>query len=656
MIHPFPSKDRDEYPEPQRSGEVVPGGTAVPGKVTETGEFPRKWNLANVYAGIDAQDFLVDLEHTESQIAPLMERAGALMTAGGGSDEGGSGIGVFSTADRKAGGNTETGTQTAAAWEGFLKDWESHGLLLNQLRVYVNCLASTDTTNETYLVLLGKLSELSERSAPVRITLARKLAEFDTEAYAALLAGSQYLAEIAFALDEMREDTVHIMDEAREKLAARLSVDGIHAWGRLYTKLSGKLTVQAMENGTIVRKSVGQVKFDDAEPSVRKFNFHSANDGWRGIADSCAAAINHIAGTRLTLYREQGYAHFIDKPLFDNRLDRDALDAMWKSVSDRKAMLVPYLEAKARLLGLDRLSWYDQSAPMEEGKIDFDEAARTVIERFGAFDPRMGDFARHALASGFVESEDRSGKRPGAYCTKFARRKEPRVFLTFNGTYDAMSTLAHELGHAYHGFLLKDRPYPLQSYVMSTAETASTFAEQIITDYLIERAPTPRAKLAMLDRECADAVVFLMNIHARYLFEYAFYTARTKGEVRPDELEAMMVDAQRTAFLDRLAEWDPMFWASKLHFFISGLSFYNFPYTFGYLFSTALYRTAKEEGPSFARTYEEVLLATGCMKTKDVIASTMGMDIAEPAFWNRSLDLIEERVRRFTELAAAVRD
>ncbi len=585
--------------------------------------YPRTWNLSSVYPSVNDQTFTADVEKIEQAIQPLLDQAKQLPVS----------------------------PVSPKPWEQFYRSQEEFALLMSQLWVYVNCLSSADTDNTVYPALLGKFSAISARASEVEIAVKQKLKELSDEQYESLIQSSPELTTIRFSLDETRAQAAKMMDTSRETLASQLSVDGITAWGRLYTKLSGSLKVQVMEKGRLVSKSVSQVRTDSPEPTVRQNNFYAADTAWQSIQDSCAAALNHIAGTRLTLYKNRGYDHFLDKPLADNRLQRESLNAMWQTVTDRKAMLIPYLQAKANILGLEKLSWYDQVAPLGSGKISFDAAAQTIIEQFGAFNPEMGDFAAHALKNGFVESEDRSGKRPGAYCTKFSQRKEPRVFMTFNDTYDAMSTLAHELGHAYHGYVLKDQPYPLQTYVMSTAETASTFAEEIITDYLVANAPTREQRLSMLDKSLADAMVMMMNIHSRFIFESNFYSAREKGELRVEELNDMMLAAQKEAYLDQLGEYDPRFWANKLHFYISGLSFYNFPYTFGYLFSTGLFARAKQEGPSFAQTYREILLATGCRRTEEVIASTLGQDIRTQDFWNGSMDLIEARVQEFVRLS-----
>jgi oligoendopeptidase F len=592
-------------------------------------KYPRTWDLSSVYSSTDDTQFTEDMTRYKNQIADLKEQsAGLPVFTGGGTDN------------------------SASAWEKFYRAYISVQGLGSQLQVYVNCLASADAENKTYAILLGRLSALSANMQEVQIRLRSTLRDSDEAAFETAVAGNDFLASIDFHLRELRRSSAHMMDDPRETLAARLSVDGISAWGRFYTRISSSLKVELMEKGELVKRSVSQLKTDHPDRSYRENTFHASNRAWDAIADDCADALNHIAGTRLTLYREQGYEHFLDKPLEDNRLQRRSLDAMWDAISARKAMLKPWFDFKAKSIGIEKLSWFDQTAPLPGGgSISFDDAMDQVISQFSAFAPEMGQFAEDAVKRGFIESEDRGGKRPGAFCTRFIARKEPRVFMTFKDSYGSMRTLAHELGHAYHGYLLKDQPEPHQVYVMSTAETASTFAEAIINDYLIEHAEDQAMKLAMLDNSIRMSMVMLMNIHARFLFESELYARRSSGELSSEDLKNIMLEAQKEAYLDLLDEYDPLFWASKLHFYISGLSFYNFPYTFGHLFSGALYALAREQGPSFSQQYRNVLIDTGRKSTEDVIADNLEMDIGDAEFWNKSLDLIEKQISDFVRTA-----
>jgi len=265
----------------------------------------------------------------------------------------------------------------------------------------------------------------------------------------------------------------------------------------------------------------------------------------------------------------------------------------------------------------------------------------------------LGSFARRALEGGWIEAENRPGKRQGGFCTTFPTARESRIFLTFTDTADGVSTLAHELGHAYHAYVLKDQPLFYQDYPMNLAETASTFAETVLEEQRRRCAPAPLDELSILDKMLMDAVAFLMNIHARFLFENEFYTRRTHGELSRARFDELMLDAQRLAYLNALCDdgWNPEFWISKLHFYIGAIPFYNFPYTFGYLLSLGLYATGMNSGNDFAERLRDFLVETGRRQSEDAVRQTFGENLNDRSFWDRSLDIVEGRVERFLELA-----
>ena len=225
--------------------------------------------------------------------------------------------------------------------------------------------------------------------------------------------------------------------------------------------------------------------------------------------------------------------------------------------------------------------------------------------------------------------------------------------MTYTDSRDSMSTLAHELGHAYHSYVLNDHPVFLQDYPMNLAETASTFAEAVLGEEQLAGAASRDDQLAILDGMLGDAVAFLMNIHARFIFEDNFHNERPNGELAPERFSELMLAAQKEAYLDGLADdgWNPHFWISKLHFYISGWPFYNFPYTFGYLLSLGLYSVADEFGDEFPERYRQFLIATGCHETEEAVESSLGYDLTKPDFWNKSLDVVDRRVEQFAALA-----
>ncbi len=227
--------------------------------------------------------------------------------------------------------------------------------------------------------------------------------------------------------------------------------------------------------------------------------------------------------------------------------------------------------------------------------------------------------------------------------------------MTYDRTLGDLFTLAHELGHAFHGHLMRDMRSWACRYPMTLAETASTFAEQLVIDAVLEDPKaSPLERATILDSRMQDAATFLLNIPMRFYFEHAFYEERRHGEVSVGRLKELMLDAQRRCYGDTLAEdeLDPWFWASKLHFYITDLSFYNFPYTFGYLFSLGIFARAKAEGPAFLPHYEALLRRAGSASAENVARESIGVDLQQPEFWNESIDRIEADLARFeSELA-----
>ncbi len=285
-------------------------------------------------------------------------------------------------------------------------------------------------------------------------------------------------------------------------------------------------------------------------------------------------------------------------------------------------------------------------------KLSYDEACTLTIDAFSEFNPELGDFARMAIEDRWIEVENREGKRQGGFCTDITTRQQSRIFMTFTDTIDSMSTLAHELGHAYHTWVLRDQPLFLRDYPMNLAETASTFAEAVLGENRLAACESTSEKLVLLDKLLADSVAFLMNIHARFIFEDSFHKERHDGEVSAERLSELMLAAQKEAYCDALVDdgWYPNFWTSKLHFYITGWPFYNFPYTFGYLLSQGTFSLAKDSS-GFPKQFRDFLLATGCRDTEDAVQESFGFDLREPDFWNRSLDVVEQRAREFVAMS-----
>ena len=540
---------------------------------------------------------------------------------------------------------------TKAAWAEAVHRLYDLGERGRQAGSFVGCLTAQNVRDERALQLDADLDRLSARLGALWTRMRSALARLDEADWQRLMAVPS-LQVVSFHLNEERTEARMKMPQELETLADDLAADGYHGWNRLYGIVSSDPEV-AFEGRPL---SLGQLQaklFDTPERSTRKAAFDLFEETWSDIAKPCAAALNNQAGFRLALYRHRGWEDILQEPLMENRLKAESLEAMWAVVDDKSAKLLDYFTAKARLLGIDRLSWFDIHAPVGRSgrELTYTEAAEFTVENLRRCNPSMADFSRMAVDRRWVEAENRSGKRAGGFCTSFPKSRESRIFMTFTGSINSLMTLAHELGHAYHSWVMRDLPAGARRYPMSVAETASTFSETVVRDAFSRAAEGKEERLQVLAAKLDDAVSFLMDIRSRFAFETAFFRERRKRSLGVDELNALMEQAQRSAFKDALERFHPLFWASKLHFYITAAPFYNFPYTVGFLFSSGVYARAEAEGPAFQDAYVALLRDTGRMTTDELARKHLGVDLARPDFWESAVDRVLADIGEFGALA-----
>ncbi|MDR3191345.1 MAG: M3 family oligoendopeptidase [Lactobacillaceae bacterium] len=526
--------------------------------------------------------------------------------------------------------------------------------------LFVNALHAADFTNEAHRPYFSRLETLMVEFKAPSDAFDKLLAAFDDAEFATIL-DLPALQEVAFALQESREDAKRLLADDAEALLNKLNLDGINAWSSHYDTIASTLSMPFTdEHGVTTTISAGQAlnQLDGYPDAKVRAELMKGYEKMWGDADQLTAdTLNHLAGARLTEQAAHGYKDYLEKPLALNRMSRETLEAMWGVVDANKGMFKAYFARKAQLLGTDGIGWQDQVAPITEigdykpKALTYDDAANFIVENFAKYSPKMSAFAQQAFEKRWIEAEDRPGKAPGGWMESVPDTKESRIFLTFTGSVNDAATIAHELGHAFHTSVLIDLPELRDRYAMNVAETASTFAEMLINDANVQKAESDAEKVVLLDAKMTNPIAMFLNIHARFEFENAFYKERQQGYVPASRLNELMAAAQADAFDGNLTVDHPHFWSSKLHFYIDDVPFYNFPYTFGYLFSTSIYAWAKDQA-NFEEAYIALLRDTANMSSEDLAKKHLGVDLTQPDFWQKAADLVKADIDEFLTLSA----
>ncbi len=543
------------------------------------------------------------------------------------------------------------------SWKQFIVNLQDLHEKLELVRSFGGCLIAQNVADNAAQGIVGEGDQLTSEWEKLRTYLEAWSIKQSDAAWNDLVSDPG-LVGFKFFLDEIREMARHKMPIERESLALDLAVNGYHAWNRLYDRMAGDLRVTMEVGGETKELSMGQLAtyMDNPDRKVRRTAFEKMTEAWKTRADLAAMTLNAQAGFRLALYKNRGWNSPLIEPLMQNRLSQASLDAMWHVVARETKKLTPYIEAKKKLLGIDAFRWYDEFASVGEvhRKWPFEDAVKFIVTNCRSFSDHLADYCEMAVKNRWIEAEDRPGKAGGAFCTTFGIHRQSRIFMTYSGTYDNLSTLAHELGHAYHSHVLRDKAWLAGMYPMGLAETASIFNELLTTDSALASAQSRDERLMLLDQLLMQPYVFFTDVHCRYIFDRAFYAEREKRIIDADGLCEMMTNAQRQAYQGLIADdgYHPYFWCSKLHFFITDTPFYNFPYVFGFLFAGGVYDRARQEGKSFADKYRALLADTGSMTTEQVAKKHLGVDLTKEDFWAASVGRSLSKVDEFVKLAS----
>lgn len=510
---------------------------------------------------------------------------------------------------------------------------------------YINCFVTTDANDELAQSLQ---SELRVAFVTLDKLWTRYVAWVGSTDLQALLGASEVARGHEWMLRQAEQTARHQMSEAEEALASDLQPTGLSGWVRLHSDVSALLEVTVALPAGEQRLPMSSVRAlaNDPDRAVRRAAFEAELQAWERVSVPMAAALNGVKGYQGTLRRRRGYTDDVEPTLRQNSIDRATLDAMQAACVESFPDFRRYMRAKARALGIDRLAWYDVSAPMGglTTVYSWPDAERFIEAQFGAYSPRMAEFAARTFRERWIDAEPRPGKEGGAYCTR-VRPGESRVLMNYDGSFNSVSTLAHELGHAYHNLNLAERA-TLQARTPSTlAETASIFCETLVFDAVLKHAQGEE-RMGLLEVSLQRDLMVVVDIHSRFLFEQEVFARRQQRELTASEFSEVMLEAQRATYGDGLDAdlLHPYMWAVKGHYY--GPTFYNYPYTFGLLFGLGLYARYQQDPGPFRTGYDRLLSSTG-LADAATLAAEFAIDTRSVEFWRTSLDVIRGNISEF---------
>ena len=525
--------------------------------------------------------------------------------------------------------------------------------LVSRVMGFANLTMSTDARNEAarehFSRIAMKLSAITKAEVLFK-RFVQKLENLEE-----IVSESAFLTEHRFILEEAKKEGQYLLSDAEEMLLAKMSNTGSKAWTNLQNILTSTLLVEMEKEGEKVSLPLPAVRnlAYDKDPSVRKAAYEAELTAYKKVEESSAAALNGIKGEVLTVSELRGFETPLHETLFQSRMEKETLDAMFDAIRESLPSFRKYLKRKAELLGHQKgLPFYDLFAPMGESQMQFtyEEAMDYIVKNFSTFSPKLGQYAKEAYEKNWLDVEPREGKRGGAFCSNLHVIGESRILSNFDGSFSNMTTLAHELGHGYHGFNLKEETILNSSYPMPIAETASIFCETIVVQAALKEMSDAEA-VTILEQSISDATQVIVDIYSRYLFETKLFETRKDHPLSVKELNAFMLEAQKEAYGDGLDEevLHPYMWLNKTHYYSAGRNFYNFPYAFGLLFSKGLYAIYLKRGESFVPEYDALLSVTGKKSIKEV-AELMDIDVTKPDFFRDSLKIVERDIEKFLEL------
>lgn len=594
---------------------------------------PPRWDLSNLYLSLDDPALAADIEAVKQSIQKATQ--------------------AFETEYLPLLNPATSPEVLNRVLNNYVEEANTLELLAGKIFGFLGAIISTDSFNKAAEQLHSKMAIAMLPLHDLSVRINAWLGALGNRLDKALeIPGAAH--EHAFRLLEMAKESRYLMSEPEEILANEMTLSGGSAWDDLQGVLTSQKSVDFELDGKLQSLPLPALINLRSHPdaSVRERAYKREQQVFEEMKEPLAACLNGVKGEVVTLDRKRGREDCLHSSLQMARIDRGTLEAMLGAIDDALPMFRRYFQAKARILGFDKLPWWSLFAPIGEvnKEYSFDEARELILANFGTFSPELAEFAKGAFDKHWIDAEQRPGKRGGAFCMGLDAVHESRIMSNFDGSFDQVMTLAHELGHGFHNYCAYQAgKTPMQTNTpMTLAETASIMCETIVFNAILKTVSDPLEERAILETTISSDAQTMVDIYSRFIFEKAVFEKRKESKLSADEISALMLDAQKKTYGDGLDQevLNKFAWTWKPHYYSTQLSFYNYPYAFGSLFAKGLYSVYRERGEAFVEDYKSLLSNTGEAQAAD-LAARFSIDIRSKAFWAASLAQISEQIERY---------
>lgn len=580
------------------------------------------WNLENLYTSFNSDKIKIDIENCKNIALKLV-------------------------------GLVDLGLSNVQKIEYYINMQNEFGDIMTRLSNFAELTLCTDVSNIEALKLQEIVHNIYMKIVKEEVKFIEWLGcikNIDKE-----IDSSPLLKEHEYYIKELVRKSAHILSQQEEEIIANMKNTGSNAFAKLQNNLISSVTVDLKINGefkTVPLSISRNTAYQNNQVLRREAYFAEAKE-YKRIEQASAACLNGIKGESIFLSKLKGYSSTLEETLVNSRMEASTLDAMYGAVKESLPVFQKYYKKKAEFLGYNgAIHIYDIVAPIEKTNMNFTyiEAEKFILECFTSFNPNMAEYAKKVVKNKWIDAEPRAGKVGGAFCTNIHGIKESRILCNFGGNFKYVLSIAHELGHAYHGNRLFTQSYINGDCSAPLGETASLFSESIVTGEALKRA-NKEEKFSILESQASDAAFVVVEIYSRFLFEKEFFKRRKTSQLSVEEIKRIMKWAYEEAFGDSidLENIEAYSWINKPHYYFTDTHYYNFPYTFGLLFAKGLYAQYLKKGDKFIREYDNFLGITGKGSIRD-IANSIGIDVNSIEFWRSSLNIIESGIQNLNNI------